>query len=113
MLKISNILANIPSRSAEEVCESLAASGAVRIERIVSHGHVTQEGEWYDQKRDEWVMVVSGAADLLCDGDPKPHRMIAGDYLMIPAHCRHRVSWTDPDVDTVWLAVHYDSPNTP
>jgi cupin 2 domain-containing protein len=33
--------------------------------------------------------------------------MKAGDYVEIPAHTRHRVEWTDPDEDTVWLAVYY------
>ena len=30
-----------------------------------------------------------------------------GDYVEIPAHARHRVTWTDPDQATVWLAIHY------
>jgi len=25
----------------------------------------------------------------------------------LPAKCRHRVDWTDPDEPTVWLAVFY------
>jgi cupin 2 domain-containing protein len=29
-----------------------------------------------------------------------------GDWLEIPARCRHRVAWTDPNQETVWLAVH-------
>jgi len=30
-----------------------------------------------------------------------------GDWLDIKAHARHRVEWTDPEQDTVWLAAHY------
>jgi cupin 2 domain-containing protein len=33
--------------------------------------------------------------------------MQSGDWLVIPAHCRHRVAWTDKDEATVWLVVHY------
>jgi cupin 2 domain-containing protein len=30
-----------------------------------------------------------------------------GDHLRIPAHCRHRVEWTDARQETVWLALHF------
>lgn len=32
--------------------------------------------------------------------------MHPGDWAVLPAHCRHRVAWTAPDRETVWLAVH-------
>jgi cupin 2 domain-containing protein len=32
-----------------------------------------------------------------------------GDFITIKAHEKHRVQWTDPDQETVWLAVHYES----
>jgi cupin 2 domain-containing protein len=32
--------------------------------------------------------------------------MRPGDYVNLPAHCRHRVEWTDPERETVWLALH-------
>ncbi|MFT7130181.1 MAG: cupin 2 domain-containing protein, partial [Gammaproteobacteria bacterium] len=35
------------------------------------------------------------------------YNMKAGDYLNIPAHTRHKVEWTNPDIETTWLAVHY------
>jgi len=34
--------------------------------------------------------------------------LAAGNYLAIPAMRRHRVSRTDPEQQTIWLAVHYD-----
>lgn len=106
VLKISNIQADIPQNLTGEACETLSQSGAVRIERIISRGHSTPEGEWYDQDQDEWVMVVSGNAALQFEGESTLLHMSAGDYLIIPAHCRHRVAFTDPVLDTVWLAVH-------
>jgi len=104
--EIRNILADLPPDLSEETFETLAESDTVRIERIVSNGQATPQGEWYDQERDEWVLVLAGSADLLFEAAQEPQRLIAGDYTLIPAGCRHRVAWTDPAVRTVWLAVH-------
>ncbi len=106
MHNIGNIRDNFPPDCAEEFCETLIDSGAVRIERIFSRGQATPEGEWYDQDRDEWVLLVCGSAGLLFEDESLPHTLGAGDHVFIPARCRHRVAWTDPAADTVWLAVH-------
>jgi cupin 2 domain-containing protein len=106
MNNMSNILKGLPSALTNEVCETLAESDTVRIERIVSRGQTTAEGEWFDQDQDEWVLVMSGSADLLFEDDPIPCRMGAGDFVMIPAHRRHRVAWTVPETETVWLAIY-------
>ena len=34
--------------------------------------------------------------------------MRPGDYVHIRAHVRHRVAWTDPNRETVWLALHHE-----
>ena len=78
----------------------------VRVERIVSRGHVTPPDEWYDQQTDEWVALLSGAARLRIEGRVEFLEMRPGDWLLIPARVRHRVEWTDPDQETVWLAIH-------
>jgi len=78
----------------------------VRIERIVSRGHVTAPNEWYDQKRSEWVLVLRGRA-LITFAEKASVTLEEGDYVNIAAHERHRVEWTSPDEDTIWLAVHY------
>jgi len=105
--EIRNILTSLPPALSGESFETIAGSDTVRIERIVSNGQATPEGEWYDQERDEWVIVLAGSAGLLFDGHQEPQRLAAGDHILIPAGCRHRVAWTDPDVSTVWLAVHF------
>jgi len=102
-----NIFDSIPAPSAEEEVKALLSQPGVRIERIVSTGQASPPGFWYDQDWAEWVMVLSGAALVRFEQDAEPRRMSAGDYLLIPAHCRHRVDWTDPDAATVWLAIHY------
>jgi cupin 2 domain-containing protein len=53
------------------------------------------------------VLVLTGSAGLLIEGEALPRVLRAGDYLLIPAHRRHRVEWTDGERPTVWLAVHH------
>lgn len=104
---MNNLFANLPTRLPEELVTILAESQHVRIERIISTGHASPEGFWYDQEEVEWVIVLMGAAKLLFEGDKEPVMMRPGDHLQIPAHRRHRVEWTTPDEPTVWLAVFY------
>ena len=106
MTESGTMFGHIPPCLPTEVFETLAHKGAVRIERILSHGQATPEGEWYDQDQDEWVLLLAGSAGLLFEGEPEPRRLTAGDYLMIPARRRHRVAWTSTDETTIWLAVH-------
>lgn len=103
-----NLFDAIPSTLQEELFQTIAKSGSVRIERIVSDGHATPPGEWYDQGWDEWVLLVSGEATLLFDDSAAPLILKPGDHVMIPAGCRHRVVQTDPLQKTVWLAVHFN-----
>ena len=101
-----NILSQIPVELPDELVQVLMQNQSVRIERIVSRGHASAPDFWYDQSAAEWVMVVSGAARIEFD-DGTSHDLRPGDWIDIPAHCRHRVAWTDPANDTVWMAVHY------
>ena len=90
----------------EQTMELLSQEG-LRIERIVSRGHCSPPGFWYDQDLHEWVMVLEGRARLLFGGSEVPVQLEPGDHINIPAHTPHRVEWTDPDSETVWLAVFY------
>lgn len=94
------------SRDAEQFIDLLAARG-LRLERIVSLGQVTPPDEWLEQSQAEWVILLRGAAKLLFEGESGAHELEPGDYVNIPAHCRHRVDWTSPDEPTIWLALHY------
>jgi cupin 2 domain-containing protein len=102
-----NIFTAIPPVLQKELIETLAESGAVRIERIISEGQATPPGEWYDQNWNEWVLLITGGATLLFDSDTAPLDLNPGDYLVIPAGCRHRVERTAPDQKTIWLAIHF------
>ena len=95
----------IPTEMSEELIETIAGNKNVRIERIVSHGHASQEGFWYDQDEDEFVLLVEGEAELEFE-DGTMH-LKPGDYLTIVAHRKHRVKWTTPEQPTIWLAVHF------
>jgi len=96
-----------PSPVADEVTDLLVRHEGVRIERIVSRGHRSPDGFWYDQEEYEWVAVLSGRARLQFDGPRGEIALEPGDHVTIAPHERHRVVWTDPDADTVWLAVFY------
>ena len=91
----------------EELFEAILPDRGVLVERIVSTGQATPEGEWYDQDRDEWVALLRGWAVLSFE-DGRRMRLSAGDYLLIRAHERHRVEQTCADPPCVWLAVHGD-----
>jgi cupin 2 domain-containing protein len=103
-----NIFAHLPTPGADEAFADLLATATVRIERIVSRGHKSPPGFWYDADQAEWVLVLQGAAGLLIDGAAAPLTLKPGDYLHLPPHTRHRVEWTDADRATIWLAVHID-----
>jgi cupin 2 domain-containing protein len=90
-----------------EHVDVLAERGDLTIERIVSLAHASAPGFWYDSPRDEWVVLLSGAAALEFEHSTALHEMRPGDYVRIEAHRRHRVAWTHPDQPSVWLAVHY------
>ena len=103
----ANLFADIPPDLQQEQIDQILASPVVRIERIVSRGHASADGFWYDQDWHEWVSVLAGSAGVLFEGEDEPRTLRAGDHLLIPAHQRHRIVWTDPNRATIWLAVHY------
>ncbi|MCB1099180.1 MAG: cupin domain-containing protein [Verrucomicrobiae bacterium] len=97
-----------PENLTDEATDLLASSRNVRVERIISFGHRSPDGFWYDQDHDEWVVVLHGQARLLIEGADKPVTMAVGDSLLLRAHQRHRVEWTPPGFHTLWLAVHFE-----
>ncbi len=102
----SNLFGNIPSNLSEELFEVLVESPSVKIERILSQGHTSPDTGWYDQDRNEWVIVLKGSATLMFE-DNTTVDLSEGDTLNIPAHKKHRVIKTSASPVTVWLAVHY------
>ena len=100
--------AAIPAALPEELETLLASGRRFRLQRIVSRGHISPAGEWYDQAEAEWVILLSGAATLEFEGEARPRSLAPGDYVLIPPHRRHRVSWTTPETESVWLALYFE-----
>lgn len=106
---IKNIFENIPENLPEELFETLSETDNVTIEKIVSQNHCSPDNFWYDQDENEFVILLKGSAGLAFEGDDTITVLNAGDFLTIPAHVKHRVEWTAPEGNTVWLAVHFRS----
>lgn len=101
-----SLFRNLPDAMKEERAEELCRSKSFRIERITSAGQVSPTGFWFDQPKEEWVVVVQGRAEVsLLDPNETIH-LSAGDWLMIEAHRKHRVEATSRQPLTIWLAVH-------
>lgn len=107
MIEGGNLFMSIASELPEELAETLAMGDGVRIERIVSRGHSSPSDFWYDQEQTEWVVLLSGYAVIHFQQDSVRKEMRPGDWLEIPARCRHRVEATAADEDSVWLAVYW------
>ena len=107
MIETGQLFNAMPEPSSGEVFERLLETPAFRLERIVSTGQQTPPGEWYDQDRPEWVVLLSGSARLRFEDPAQLIEMSPGQWVHIPAHSRHRVEWTDPNVESIWIALHY------
>jgi len=104
----SNIFENITKDldlSENELFDDILSNDKVQIQRIVSKGHTSPKEGWYNQKTNEWVIVLKGAA--IIEFENKEVTLNIGDYINIKAFTKHKVRWTDPDVETIWIAVHY------
>lgn len=80
----------LKSPGSPELMEDLLQGRDCRVERIVSWGQATPEGEWYDQELDEWVLVLEGEALLECRGRGQGRervRLGRGDSLFLPGTC--------------------------
>jgi cupin 2 domain-containing protein len=102
-----NFFSQVPENVPAEIIEVVLRTRSFWLERIISTGQATPDGEWYDQETHEWVLLLTGEAGLRLENVRHMIIMRPGDYLQIPAGCRHRVEWTDPSQPTIWLALHY------
>jgi len=127
-IKKGNLYEKIPKKLSKELFNTIVLKNNCKIERIISMGHKTPKGKWYNQNKNEFVMILKGSAELLFFPDKKyPNdtkqeilhndtkqeilhkghkiKMKTGDYINIPAHLKHRVDKTSKK--TIWLAVFY------
>jgi len=105
-MEIKNIFKNLPAQFKEEFFEELLSTKNFKLEPIISEGHASPPGFWYDQEKSELIILISGSASLEYD-DGNIFQLNPGDFLIIPSHQKHRVEWTDLNQKTFWLALHY------
>ncbi len=101
-----NLFESIPEEINEEIFDLIVESDTVKIERIISKGHTSPESGWYDQDANELVVVLKGEAKILVENECEKH-LVPGSYMNIPAHQKHKVTWTKENEETIWLAIHY------
>ena len=101
----NNLFPGVPDKLDKELIEVLLQSENIKVERIVSKGHTSPETGWYDQLQNEWVVIIKGEA--LITFENKEISLKEGSYINITAHTKHKVSWTHPQLETIWLAIHY------
>lgn len=106
-LHSSNLFSDIPEVLSDELVEQLCSSEHVRIERIVSRGHASPPGFWYDQSESEWVVVLKGSGVLDFVDPVERIELTVGDSILIHPHRKHRLSSTSKTEDTIWLAVFF------
>jgi len=63
-LQTGNLYSFDAQHGDEERIDVLVTGQRLNVERIVSMGHASPEGFWYDDSRAEWVVLLSGAAAL-------------------------------------------------
>ena len=100
-----SLFSELPEPAAEEDVEILLERPGLRLERVVSYGHASQPGFWYDQTEAEWVLLVQGGARLRLEGEAEDRFLGPGDHMFLAPHLRHRVTWTAPDMATIWLVL--------
>jgi cupin 2 domain-containing protein len=100
-----NLFTSLPNKLPNELTELLVQAQHLRMERIISQGHASPDGFWYDQDQHEFALLIQGAARLRFEDETIA--MTAGDWINIPAHRKHRVDWTTPHEKSIWLAVFY------
>jgi len=94
-----------PAAGDGEVVRRLIEVRGFRLEQILSRGRCSPPDSWYQEERDEWVLLARGTATLeFEDGNLD---LVAGDSLVIAAMRRHRVVRTS--ADCIWIALHYGS----
>jgi cupin 2 domain-containing protein len=101
-----NLFAQIPDDFSVEKFNTIFEDNDLKIERIISNGHATAKNQWLVEDRDEWVVLIQGAAKLVFQERSQAIDLKPGDYIFIKAYTKHRVDWTDTKQKTLWLAVH-------
>ena len=104
----ANLFADLPEHADAELFTTLLKNPHCRIERILSYGQSSPEGFLYHQNWDEWVLLLQGRAELDIEGQMVS--LAPGDHVLIKTGQKHRVTHTDQNQPTVWLAINFSQP---
>lgn len=104
---MNNIFKNIPLTDNEEIVDKLLEFDNICIERIVSNGENSPENFWYEQKSDEWVILIQGKAVIEYENS-QIAELKRGDYIFIPSMQKHRVKQVSKNPNCIWVAVHFN-----
>jgi cupin 2 domain-containing protein len=102
---LNNIFHNLPENSGNEVFQDILKKDNIRIERIVSFGPESNDGEWYIQEENEWVILLKGSAKIIFTEDSVI--LNSGDYLLINSQQKHKVQILEEKTETIWLAIFF------
>lgn len=100
-----NIFNEIPIDKNEEKFFEIFKNKNIKIEKIVSNGQKSPPNFWYEQEKNEFVLLLEGFAIL--EFEDSEVELKKGDCLNIEAFKKHRVKFTSLDEPTIWFAVFY------
>lgn len=99
---MDNLFSADTANKQEEHFSTLLKTENIHIEKIVSNGQTSSK--WYEQEKDEWVVLIDGEATLLFY-DKSELKLKKGEYVYIPKMKKHKVTYTSSPA--IWLAVHF------
>ena len=100
-----NIFDEIPVDKTEEKFFEIFKNETIKIEKIVSNGQKSPQNFWYEQEKNEFVLVLEGFA--IVEFEDFEVELKKGDCLNIKAYQKHRVKFTSQTEPTIWFAVFY------
>ncbi|QKF68575.1 Cupin domain-containing protein [Arcobacter venerupis] len=100
-----NIFEQIIVDKKEEIFFEIFKNETIKVEKIVSNGQKSPENFWYEQEKNEFVLLLEGFAIL--EFENREVELKKGDCLNIEAYQKHKVKFTSLDEPTVWFAVFY------
>ena len=106
IMKVKNFFDKPIKQLEREYLEDIISTNHFKFERIISEGHASPESFWYDQDENEFVILLKGFAEIEFEAN-EVVQLNPGDYLIIPAHKKHRVKKTSEKEKTFWLTIFY------
>lgn len=100
-----NIFDEIIVDKNEESFFEIFKNDIIKVEKIVSNGQKSPENFWYEQEKNEYILLLDGFAIL--EFEDKEIELKKGDCINICAMQKHRVKFTSQDEPTIWFAVFY------